>query len=107
MMRAAIKKTWKICTDISADVTPNFRFFSLYLLQIGQAQLKYSNYDVLLSTWLVSMVSCPKGIFISIWHLPAQIKVHKENIRRTKRETSETYSEPCQISKMRLFCENT
>ena len=30
----------------------------------------------------------PKGSFISISHLPVQIKVHKENII-TKRETSE------------------
>ena len=33
-----------------------------------------------LTAWLVSMEICPKGIFISIWHLPVQIKVHKENI---------------------------
>ena len=44
----------------------------------------------------------PKGIFISIWHLHVQIKNHKENTR-TKRETSEAYSEPCQTSKMKIF----
>ena len=48
------------------------------------------------------MNTCPKGIFISIWHLPVEIKVHQENIR-TKRETSEAYSEPCQKSKMKFF----
>ena len=37
------------------------------------------------------MEICPKGI--TIWYLPVQIKVHKENIR-AKHETSETYSEP-------------
>ena len=48
------------------------------------------------------MEICPKRIFISVWHLPGQIKVHKENIRK-KRETSEAYSEPCQTWKMKLF----
>ena len=41
------------------------------------------------------VVSVPKGIVISIWHLPAEIKIRKENIR-TKRDTSKAYSEPCQ-----------
>ena len=54
------------------------------------------------SLWLVSMEIRPKGIFISIWHLHVQIKNHKENTR-TKRETSEAYSEPCQTSKMKIF----
>ena len=45
------------------------------------------------------MEICPKEIFISILHLPVQIKVPKENIR-TKSETSEVYSEPSRISKM-------
>ena len=48
------------------------------------------------------MEICPKGVFISIWLLPVQIKVQKENIR-TKRETSEAYSEPYKTSKMKLF----
>ena len=48
------------------------------------------------------MEICPKGIFISIWHLPVQIKAHQENIA-TKRETSEACSEPSQTSKMKLF----
>ena len=61
-----------------------------------------ANYGVLLSAWLVSMEIYPKRIFISIWHPPVQIKVHKENIR-TKLETSDAYSEPCQTSKMKLF----
>ena len=47
------------------------------------------------------MEICPKGTFISIWHFPVQIKVYKENTR-TNRETSETYSEPRQTSKMKL-----
>ena len=72
------------------------------LLEIDQAQLKNSNYDILFSSWLVSMEICPKGIFMSIWHLPVQVKIHKQNIR-TKRETLEAYSEPCQTSKMKLF----
>ena len=74
----------------------------MYLLEIDQAQLKNSNYSVLLSAWLISMKICPKEIFISIWHLPFQIKVHKENIR-TKRETSEAYSEPFRTSNMKLL----
>ena len=45
---------------------------------------------------------CPKGIFISIWHFPVQIKVHKENIR-TNSDDSEVYSEPFKTSKMKLF----
>ena len=52
------------------------------------------------------MEICPKEIYISIWHLPYQIKVHKENIR-AKRETSEASSGPCQTFKMTIFCENT
>ena len=68
---------------------------------MDQAQLKKSSYHVLLSTWLVSVEICPKVIF-SIWHLPVEIEVHKGNIR-TKRETSEAYSEPYQKSKMKLF----
>ena len=44
----------------------------------------------------------PRRIFISIWNLPVQIKVNKEN-KRTKRVTSEVYSEPCKTSKMKLF----
>ena len=51
---------------------------------------------------LVSMETLPKGIFIANFYLPVQIKVHKENIR-TKRETSEAYSEPCETSEMELF----
>ena len=50
------------------------------------------------------MEICHKGIFISIWHLPVQIKVHEENIR-TKSETSEEYLEHCQTSKIKLFAE--
>ena len=46
------------------------------------------------------MEICPKGTFISIWHFPVQIKVYKENTR-TNRETSETFSEPRQTSKMK------
>ena len=75
-------------------------FFSVF--EIEQAQLKNSNYDILLSAWLVSMEIYPKGNFFSIWHLPIQIKVHKENII-TKRETSVSYLEPCQTFKMKLF----
>ena len=48
------------------------------------------------------MEICPKEIYISIWHLPYQIKVHKENIR-AKRETSEASSGPCQTFKMTIF----
>ena len=48
------------------------------------------------------MEMCPKGIFISIWHLPVEIQVDKENIR-TKRDTSEAYSERSQTSKIELF----
>ena len=48
----------------------------------------------------------PKGIFISIWYLPVQIKIHKENTR-TKRETSEAYSEPSQTSMMKLLAKIT
>ena len=47
----------------------SFNFFSVYLLEIYQAQLKNPNYDVLLSAWVVSMEICPKECFISIWHL--------------------------------------
>ena len=67
-------------------ITPNFytlseNFYCAYLLQIDQAQLKNSNYDALLS---ISMEICSKGIFISIWNLYIQIKVHKENIRKKR-----------------------
>ena len=48
------------------------------------------------------METCPKVTFISIRHLPVQIKIHKENIR-TKCDASEEYSELCQTSKMKLF----
>ena len=44
----------------------------------------------------------PKVIFISIWHVPDQINIHRENTR-TKPETSEAYSEPWETSKMKLF----
>ena len=54
------------------------------------------------SAFLVSMKVRYKGIFISIWHLTTQIKVHKENIK-TKHETSEAYSKPCHTTKMELF----
>ena len=40
-----------------------FVFSSPYLLEVDQAQLKSSNYDVLLSAWLVSMEICPNGVF--------------------------------------------
>ena len=74
-------------------MSENLSFFSqVYLLEIDQAQLKNSNYDVLLSTWLISMEISPKAIFISIWCLPVQMKAHKENIR-AKHETSEECSE--------------
>ena len=63
-----------------------FQFFSANLLEIDQAQFKNSNYDVLLSTWLVSIEICHRGIFVFFWYLLVQIKVHKEHIR-TKRET--------------------
>ena len=63
-----------------------FQFFSANLLEIDQSQFKNSNYDVLLSTWLVSIEICHRGIFIFFWHLLVQIKVHKEHIG-TKRET--------------------
>ena len=43
-----------------------------------------------------------KRIFPSICQLPFQIKVLRENIR-TKRETSEAYSEPDRTSKIKLF----
>ena len=62
--------------------------------------LKSTKRNVILSTWLVSMEICIKGIFISIWNLP--IKVRKENIR-TKSEISEAYSELSQTYKMELF----
>ena len=48
------------------------------------------------------MEICLEGSFISVWHLPVQIQVLNENIR-TKRETSEGYSEPCQTFKMKPF----
>ena len=48
------------------------------------------------------METCPKVTFISIRHLPVQIKIHKENIR-TKCDASEEYSELCQTSKMKVF----
>ena len=48
------------------------------------------------------MEICPKGIFIPILHLPVQVKLPKENIR-TKRETSDAYSEHCQTAKRKLF----
>ena len=79
-----------------------FQFFSAYLLEINEAQLKNQNYNVFLSVLLVSMEVGPKGFSISVWHLPVEIKVHVENIR-TKRKTSEAYSQPCQTSKMKLF----
>ena len=47
----------------------------------------------------------PNILFISVRHLPVQIKVHKGNIR-TKREVPEEYSEHCQTSD-EAFCENT
>ena len=62
--------------------------------EIDQAQLKNLNHDVLLSMWLISMEICPKGTFISIWHLPPQ-REHKNKLP--------LHSEPCQISKMKLF----
>ena len=67
-----------------------------------QAQVENSNYDVLLSTLLVSMKICHKEISISIWHLSVHVKVHKESIR-TKHETSEAYSELGETSKIKLF----
>ena len=79
-----------------------FNLLSACLLEIDQAQLKNSNYHVLLSVLSVYMEICPKEVFISIWHLRVQIKVHKENMR-TKCETLEAYSEPCQTSKIKLF----
>ena len=60
------------------------------------------HFDFHLSTWLDSKEICRKGNFISISHLPVQIKVHKENIR-TKSETSEAYSEPCYTSKIKFL----
>ena len=50
-------------------------FFSAYLLEIVQAQLKNSNHDILLSTWLVFIENYPKGLVISICHFPIQIKI--------------------------------
>ena len=47
------------------------------------------------------MKICLKGIFISVQNLLIQIKVHKENVK-TKRESSEAYSEPFQTSKFYL-----
>ena len=72
-----------------------FQFLLRVLLEIDQAHQKNLNYDV-------SMETCPKVTFISIRHLPVQIKIHKENIR-TKCDASEEYSELCQTSKMKLF----
>ena len=83
-----------------------FRFFSVYLLEIDQAQLKNSNWDIFLTTRLVSTEICSIEIFIFTLCYPIQIKVHKENIT-AKRETSEAYSERCQTSKIKQFCENT
>ena len=80
----------------------SFNFFSAYLIEIDQAQLKNLSYDVLLSLWLFSMEIYPKGISLPSGNLPVQIKAHRENIR-TKRETPDAYSEICQISKMKLF----
>ena len=70
--------------------------------EIDQSQLKKSCYNLLLSAWLVSMEIYPKEIFIYIWHLSFQIKVHKENIR-TKCKTSDGYSGPYRTSNMTLF----
>ena len=67
--------------DHFSTVDQPFTFAAVTAPEIDQAQLKNLNHDVLLSIWLISMEICPKGIFISIWHLPCQIKVHKENIR--------------------------
>ena len=92
---------------ISIHWAKSFNFFSAYLLEIYQAQPKNSNYDVLLTAWLVSMKICPKGIFISVlpsFHLPVKIKVQKKN--KTKRETLEAYSQTCKTSKMKLFAKN-
>ena len=66
---------------ISIHWVKSFNFFSAYLLEIYQAQRKYSNFDVLLTAWLVSMKICPKRIFISVFpsfHLPVKIKVQKK-----------------------------
>ena len=82
-------------------------FFSLYLFEIDQAQLKNSNYDVIFSVWLISMEIYHRWIFISIWNFPVQINnfsVQKENVR-TKLENSEMHLELCQTSKMKLFPE--
>ena len=51
------------------------------------------NCDVTLSAWVVPMEICPKGISISIWHLPIQLKVQKQHITR-KPDTSEAIQNP-------------
>ena len=79
-----------------------FPLFSVYLLEIDTVQLKNSNYKCPFIRLVNFHEIWSEGISISIQYLPVQIKVHKENIR-TKCENSEMYSEPCEISKMRLW----
>ena len=67
----------------------SFNFFSAYLLEIDQAQLKNQNYGIPLSAWLVFMEFY---FYLAIWHLHVQVKVHKESIR-TKREISKGYED--------------
>ena len=75
-----MQSSYQLCLNHSKFLYTEWKslnFFSTYLLEIDQAQRKNSNYDTLLSAWLVPMEICSEGIFISIWLLPAQIKIHK------------------------------
>ena len=53
-----------------------------YFLEIEQAQLKNSNYDVLLSTWLVSM-NVPSGIYLL--KLKSTKKTQEQSVRPQRR----------------------
>ena len=82
-------------------MTENLLFFSLRIYLKSTRHYPDSNYDALLSAWLVSIEIYPNTIFISIRHFPVQTKNHSENIR-AKCKTAGSYS-PCQTSKMKPF----
>ena len=94
-----LNHSWFLCTKWKPS-----SFFSAHLLEIDQAQLENSNYYVLLSTWLVSTEICPKGIFVSIWYLPVQVKAHKKTHKNKGWDLqAEAYWKSCQTSKEGLF----
>ena len=82
-----------LCTDWKS-----FNFSSVYLLEVDQAQTTM----LFCQRGFFYMEIWPKGIFISIWYLSVQSKVHNKNLRK-KRETSEVFSESCQTSKMKIL----